>query len=275
MNHPTLLCHMDVNSENKAVLAVTADLAAITGAAVIGVAACQPMPPLSATPITPELIEADMADVVRVTRQAEQRFRAFIGDKVRQQSFRSAITHQELADYIARQARAADHIITGPDMGTGLLASARHANIGDLVMHAGRPVIIVPKDAAECLLGSMVVAWKDSREARRAVADALPLLRHGRRVTVLEVARKGDHENAVHRTVDVAAWLGRHGILAQPLVRTAEGRDVDCLREALDELACDFLIAGAYSHSRIGEWAFGGVTTDLLLKPRCVTLVSH
>ncbi len=275
MNHPTLLCHVDVSSDNRDVLAVTADLAATTGAAVIGVAACQPIQPLDTLPIAPELLEADLTEIKRATRQAEQRFRTYLGDKVRHLSFRASTTYQALDDYIARQARAADYIVTGPDLGAGLLAGTRHANLGDLVMHAGRPVIVVPNGAAECLLGSMVVAWTDSREARRAAADALPLLRQGRRVTVLEVARKGDHENAVHRTVDVTAWLGRHGILARPMVRTAQGRDVECLRAILDELECDFLIAGAYSHSRVGEWAFGGVTTDLLLKPHCVTMVSH
>jgi nucleotide-binding universal stress UspA family protein len=105
--------------------------------------------------------------------------------------------------------------------------------------------------------------------------DALPLLKHAQRVTVVEVARKGDTDNAVDRTADVAAWLDRHGIRAETLVRASAGPDVECLQKILDERNCDFLVAGAYSHSRIGEWAFGGVTTDLLLHPHRCTLVSH
>jgi len=275
MNRPTLLCHMEVNSENKAVLAVSADLAHRTDAAVIGIAACQPMQPFGEMPYAGDLLEADMAEIRRETRAAEQIFRSFMSDKVRQLSFRSAATYQELADYIAGQARAADYVITGPDIGGSLLNNTRHTNIGDLVMNTGRPVIIVPAGAAQCPLVSVVIAWKDRREARRAVADALPLLPLARQIMVVEIARKGDAENAAHRTADVTSWLGRHGVLARPMVRTADGSDVDCLHQFLEEQNCDFLVAGAYSHSRIGEWAFGGVTTDLLLNPDRITLVSH
>jgi nucleotide-binding universal stress UspA family protein len=266
---------MEVNSENTALLAVSADLGRLTDAALIGIAACQPVQPFGEIPYAGDLLDADMLEIRRETRAAEKLFRSFIADKVRQLSFRSANTYQELADYLAGQARAADYVVTGPDLGGSLLDNTRHTNIGDLVMNTGRPVIIVPAHATQCLLSSVVIAWKDRREARRAVADALPLLHHARQIVVVEIARKGDTENAAHRTADVTAWLGRHGVLARPLVRTADSSDVDCLRQFLEEQNCDFLVAGAYSHSRIGEWAFGGITTDLLLNPHRITLVSH
>ena len=275
MNRPTLLCHLEVNNENKAVMSVTADIAATLNAVVIGIAACQPIRPFGEMPYAGDLFEADMAEIQRETRLAERRFRSFMSDKSRQIPFRSAATYQELGDYIAGNARAADFILTGPDLGGNLLDNSRHTNIGDLVMNAGRPVIIVPVNASECLLGSVVVAWKDRREARRAVLDSLPLLQHARRVTVVEVARKGDSDSAAVRTADVTAWLGRHGVPAESMVSVADGTDVECLERLLDERNCDLLVAGAYSHSRIGEWAFGGVTTDLLLKPQRCTLLSH
>jgi len=275
MNRSTLLCHMETNGQNKAVLSVCADLASALNASVIGIAACQPAQPFGEMPYAGDLIEADIAEIRRETAQAEQVFRGFLADTVRNLTFRSAATYQELADYIAGQSRAADFIVTGPALGGSPLNNSRHTNIGDLVMNAGRPVILVPQDAAECLLGSVVIAWKDRREARRAVLDALPILRLARQVQVAEVAHKSDRDNAIARTTDVAAWLERHGIAAAPLVRAAEGPDVECLQKLLDEQNCDFLVAGAYSHSRIGEWAFGGVTTDLLLQPRHCTLISH
>jgi nucleotide-binding universal stress UspA family protein len=275
MNRSTLLCHMELNNENNAVLSVTADLAATLGAAVIGIAACQPIQPFGEMPYAGDMLEADIAEIRRQTKLAERRFRSFLTGKVGHLAFRAAATYQELADYIAGQGRAADFIITGPDLGGGMLGHTRHANIGDLVMNAGRPVIIVPADAAGCRLDTVVVAWKDRREARRALLDALPLLEKAGRVVVAEVARKGDSENAVERTSDVVAWLERHGIRAEAMVRAAEGRDVESLAKLLDEQNCDLLVAGAYSHSRIGEWAFGGVTTDLLLQPNRCTLVSH
>jgi nucleotide-binding universal stress UspA family protein len=244
-------------------------------AAVIGIAACQPIQPFGEMPYAGDILEADIAEIRRQTTIAEHRFRSALRGTVEQLAFRSAATYQELADYIAGQARAADFVLTGPDLGGGLLANTRHANIGDLVMNAGRPVIIIPAHAAGCPLGTVVVAWKDRREARRALMDALPILPYAQRVVVAEVARKGDSPNAAERTADVAAWLGRHGIHAEAHVHSAEGTDVEELEKLLDEQNCDFLVAGAYSHSRIGEWAFGGVTTDLLLHPDRCTLVSH
>ena len=275
MNRSTLLCHMELNNDNQAVLEVTGDLAAMMNAAIVGIAACQPIQPFGEMPYAGDILAAGMAEIRRATGVAERRFRTALGDKVAQLSFRSAATYQELADYIAGQARAADFIVTGPDLGGSLLRQNRHANIGDLVMNAGRPVIIVPPDTKTCLLDNVVIAWKDRREARRALMDALPILRHAQCVTVAEVARRGDADNAVDRTADVAAWLDRHGIRAETLVRIAEGTDVECLHYLLNERNCDFLVAGAYSHSRIGEWAFGGITTDLLLQPDRCTLVSH
>jgi nucleotide-binding universal stress UspA family protein len=275
MDHPTLLCHMEVNSGNESVLAAAADLAASLGANVIGITACQPLQPFGEAPYSGDVVAADIAEIRKETKKAELQFRAAMEGKVRRLAFRSAATYQELADYIAGQARAADYILTAPSIGGALLGETRRTNIGDLVMNAGRPVIVVPEGISDCLLGHVVIAWKDRREARRAAADALPILKCARRVTVAEVARKADTDNAAMRLRDVAAWLQEHGVAAQPLVREMQGGDVACLRRLLDEEASDFLVAGAYSHSRIGEWAFGGVTTDLLMSPTRCTLVSH
>jgi nucleotide-binding universal stress UspA family protein len=275
MDHPTLLCHMELNSGNDAILAATADLASVLGANVIGIAACQPLQPFGDAPYAGAAVEADIAQIRKETKQAEHQFRAALEGKVRRLGFRSAATYQELADYIAGQARAADFVLTGPALGGALLGETRRTNIGDLVMNAGRAVVIVPSAITGCLLEHAVIAWKDRREARRAVADALPLLKCARRVTVAEVARNADTDNAERRTQDVAAWLQEHGVAAQTLVEPAEGSDIACLHRILDGQRCDFLVAGAYSHSRIGEWAFGGITTDLLMSPDRCTLVSH
>lgn len=275
MDHSTLLCHMETSGQNKGVLAVTADLANTLNASVIGIAACQPIQPFGEVPYAGEILEADIAEIRRETKAADQAMRAHLGSKVRRLSFRSAESYQELADYIAGESRAADFIITAPDIGGAMLGETRRTSIGDLVMHAGRPVIIVPSDAAECLLGHVVVAWKDTREARRALIDALPLLRHAVKVTVAEVTREADADNAAYRTHDVVTWLLGHGVPAQSLVRASQGSDVESLHRLLDEQNCDFLVAGAYGRSRLGEWLFGGVTTDLLLSPDRCTMVSH
>ncbi len=275
LDHPTLLCHMETNEKNDAVLAVTADLAGILNASVIGIAACQPIQIFAEAPYAGDLVQADISEIRRETKATEQVFRTYLDGRANHLSFRSAASYQELADYIVGQSRAADFIVTAPDIGGVLFGETRRTNIGDLVMNAGRPVILAPTGTTECRLNHAVIAWKDSREARRAVADALPILRHASKVTVVEITRQADWDNAVQRTNDVAAWLLGHDIAASLLVKAHDGSDAECLYRMLDEENCDFLVAGAYGRSRIGEWMFGGVTTDLLLSPDRCTMVSH
>ena len=78
----------------------------------------------------------------------------------------------------------------------------------DLVMQAGRPLIVVPPTVEWLDLRSVLVAWKDVREARRAVFDALPILAAAKEVTIVEIPEQdGRHGDALSHVADVAAWL--------------------------------------------------------------------
>jgi nucleotide-binding universal stress UspA family protein len=156
-----------------------------------------------------------------------------------------------------------------------MLDNTRRVKIGDLALEAGRPVLIVPHGISRLAPSNAFVAWKDSRETRRAVADALPLLRLARNVTVLEAAEKSAQSQAHARVVDVARWLESHDIMAEPVTSTLSGSDAANLYSEMIEGGCDFLVAGAYGHSRMGEFIFGGVTQDMLLDPQYCVLISH
>jgi len=101
---------------------------------------------------------------------------------------------------MARAARAADLIVVSPRTQGG---RARRVDPAEIVMTAGRPVLIVPDGAHLLRAKTIVIAWKDTREARRAVADALPLLRRAEEVIVQAVCREDDHDAAVFATEDV------------------------------------------------------------------------
>src|SRR5262249_19334603 len=168
-------------------------------------------------------------------------------------------------DYIAREARAADLVITGANRGGSFLDPVRRLDPGDLVMQAGRPIFIVPPEAEYLQLKHVLVAWRDTREARRAVVDALPLLHRAKDVTVIEVVeRDASRAAAQARVNDVAQWLGRHAI-------TAFGRVIHVVEQS-DELdviwrdGADLVVAGAYGHSRVRAWGMGGGTRNLLTR---------
>jgi nucleotide-binding universal stress UspA family protein len=133
----------------------------------------------------------------------------------------------------------------------------------------------VPAETTDLDLKSPVIAWKDTRETRRAVSDALPLLKLTVQVAVVEIAPDADISEAFVRLRDVAGWLERHGIAAAVLPQATNGHEMEGLHRMLEDRNCDLVIAGAFGHARLWEWAFGGVTQNLLLSPdRCV-LRSH
>jgi nucleotide-binding universal stress UspA family protein len=141
---------------------------------------------------------------------------------------------------------------------------------GDLVMDAGRPVLFVPPSVNHLSAKRVVVAWKDTREARRAVWDSMPFLKRAAEVSVVAI----DSEDAGAR--DVAAYLGCHGVLATVLTRpeTEIAAAVKIIHIAQQEGA-DLIVCGAYGHSRAREWAFGGVTRDLLDGSPLCCLMAH
>ncbi len=276
MTYSSLMVHLDLGVPNAGLLRIAADLAERFKARVIGVAACQPMPiAFGDGYMSADAIEQDRAESEKETGKAEADFRAALHGRVADLEWRSTISYMALADYVAEQARAADLLITGPDRKGPSLDSSRRVNIGDLVMRIGRPVLIVPPGVDTLDLSSVVIGWKESRETRRAVMDALPLLQQAGRVTAVEVAANEDLVEARGRLHDVVAWLARHGVAAEASVTPSVGSDAARLDAIAQEHGAGLLVAGAYGHNRLREWVLGGVTRDLLLRPGRCSLVSH
>lgn len=175
---------------------------------------------------------------------------------------------------LVQTSRAADLIVVGAIAKDA--SNYRTASAAEVVLGSGRPVLVVPEAGRHLRAANVVIAWKDTREARRAVADALPFLRRAENVIVHAVCAAGAVESAAFQVNDVVASLKRQGIAARPGVTTT--RDEDVVKE-LDRIAdlnqADLIVAGAYGHSRLAEWAFGGVTDDLLHRPKRFVLMSH
>lgn len=272
----TLMAHLELGQSNSGLLAVTADLAHRAGAHVIGVACCQPMRlDWQDAYITAGLLAEDRKEIEVQMAAAEQELHAVLDAKSAGVEWRSTVTLGALSDYIAHQARAADLVITGPQMPGSAQDRSRRVGIADLVMQAGRPVLIVPNGTKRLNLDRVLVAWKNSRECRRAISDALPLLKLAKDVTVSEIAPDEEMSRAKHHLADVVDWLARHGIGANGKAIVSTATDSERLREIAARDQVDLIVAGAYGHSRVREWVLGGVTGDFLLDPdRCV-FVSH
>ena len=276
MTYSTLLVTMNLDESDAAVLQVAADLAGRLKSTVIGIAACNPMQIVYANGYgTGDLIERDRAQKASAITAAEAQFRAVLGPRVPDLQWRSRFDYALIADTIAENARAADLVLMGPAPRGAFLDTQTHIDIGALVIQLGRPALLVPHGTAALALQHVMIAWKDTRETRRAVVDALPLLRLADRITVAQVAAADDVTEARTRLLDVVAWLGRHGLTADLVVVPAKGDDMAGLDNLMDAHGITLLVAGAYGHNRLREWALGGVTRDLLTRPSRCALLSH
>jgi nucleotide-binding universal stress UspA family protein len=135
--------------------------------------------------------------------------------------------------------------------------------------------LVVPPEASTLQARHVLVAWKDTREARRAVLDALPLLRAATDVTVVEIVPHSKEKDAMRSGADVAAWLSRHDVCATSHEVVSDFDSYGAFEGLLSQNAADLIVAGAYGHSRLQEWIFGGVTRDLLMKARCCCLLAN
>jgi nucleotide-binding universal stress UspA family protein len=276
MGYKTILVHLELGRSNEGLLAVAGALADKLSAGVIGVAACQPVQILyDETYVSGEILAEDRKEIKMQIDAAEQQFRKAFDGHMEIIDWRTSVGYSPLCDYIADQARAADLIVTGTDIGGSVLDSTRRVNIADLVMQAGRPVMIVPGNCTSLALGHVMVGWKETREARLAILEALPLLKRAGQVSVVEIASSDETALNKRYVKDVVAWLKRHDIGATAMVIPAKGDDGQRLAGFASENGADLLVAGAYGHSRAREWALGGVTKDFLLRPNRCVLLAH
>ena len=273
MTYSTLMVHLELEQANDARLQIAAQLAEEFQAKLIGIAACDPQPPHYAQGrFAQGLVEHERAEVKKRLAATEERFHDAAHGRARGIEWRSAM--ERPTDFVAREARAADLIITGANRDGALLDPLQRLEPSDLVMQAGHPIFIVPPEVEYLRLKNVTVAWKDTREARRAIYDALPLLRRAKEVNVLEVVEHdAEHGAAQARVNDVAAWLGRHDIVA--FVDVARAIDEADQIDQIWRNEADLVVAGAYGHSRFREWIFGGVTRNLLTRSQRCSFVAH
>ena len=274
MSYSTIMVHLLAGQANDAVLSAATLLARRHKARLVGIAATQPLPMLDSGFYDNSLSVAMMhGDMAQATAEAEAEFRGAFSSASDPVEWRSTWTCMALSDYISGEARSADLILTSPSPQTTFNSSVR-VNIGELILHAGCPVMVVPNTETVAAFDTIVIAWKDSREARRAVRDAVPLLKLATNITIVEIAETNEVVTAQARVDDVAAWLARHGIMSSTHAAPSAGDDSETLETIFGNEHADLIVAGAYGHSRMREWAFGGVTRSILGGTRCA-LLSH
>lgn len=179
----------------------------------------------------------------------------------------------EPSSLLAKAARCRDMVIIGgPIVGDEDAASLRRC-FAALLFETGLPVLLIPQGIEPVLPPRRaVVAWADTRECVRAVHDALPLLQGCEAVSVASV--KDSH---VSDPMPLVALLKQHGVAAESASLRLVGDESTASRIMHHASAsrAQLIVAGGYGHSRLREWAVGGVTRELLTYARVPVLFSH
>ena len=282
MSYQTIMVHLQLGSSNAqleqsnaAVLQAAKQIAQRCNAAVIGIVVGQQTQMIYGKGYALiDFFDREQDYLEEKIAAKEVMFRAAFNRHDQSVEWCSVVTMEPVLNFIVAQACRADLIITGitpSDFYEG--PSSAHA--GEIVMQAGRPVLAVPVASNPFKLENMLIGWKDTREARRAIADAVPLLKLATKVTVFEIVAIDDKKDSVKRLNEVVAWLKSHDIKAVALAAVSNDTDATQFIALAKKHQADIVITGAYGQSRFREWVLGGVTNELLQGAHFCTLLSH
>jgi nucleotide-binding universal stress UspA family protein len=269
------MVNLTLGRSNAPVLGAAVAVAEQCGAGITGVASCRPIEVACRDYAVPAaLYEEDRKQAAAQMKAAEIEFEEAVAGLHGPTEWCARTTVLPLADHLLQQAKGADLIVAGMAPTNVPVDVTRQVDVCDLVMSAGRPVLVVPNDVAPRRFERILVAWKDTREAQRAIADALPLLATCPHVSVVEITPSEELVAARTGLEEITRWLGQHQVKAEATVTPSYGANAKQLRTIARDGGADLIVAGAYGYKRDREWMLGGVTADLLAGERCV-LFAH
>ncbi len=276
MSYKTLLVHVDSGERTPARLEFALQLARRNEAHLVGVHAIS-------VPRIPAYAAVEGGDLMReyqekALQDLSKRARDLFDRVVGASGYGSVEWREsrgDAADVVPLHARYADLVILG--QANGAESSGVEPDFVDRVLlAAGRPVLVIPYAGRFAEVGTRaLVAWNASREATRAVTDALPLLARASEVNVVAFNPQGAPHGEVPGA-DIALFLARHGV--KVTVSHERGTDIDAgnlLLSRASDLDANLLVMGAYGHSRMQELILGGATRTILQSMTLPVLMSH
>lgn len=189
----------------------------------------------------------------------------------------SLIANDEANGGLGLRARYADLIIIGQTNRNEPSPSVLSDFPEFMIVNSGRPVLVTPHTSETQTVGERcVVAWDGSREAARALTDALPLLKASQLVQLLIInPEKRSETHGEEPGADIALYLSRHGVNIEITTRFSTQDTGTAVLHACKELGADLLVMGGYGHSRLREMIMGGTTRTILEKMTIPVLMSH
>lgn len=277
MSYKTIIAYLARPDGVADVMNVALPLAEKFGAHLIGMHVSSGVPVMGtiASQVPHEIIEQYAQHMREDAEAIEDAFsNAVKGAKV-QTEWRQHIQKvlgMDILHMISEQTRCADLVVMGQsdsEQRVGELTA-------DIIIAAGRPVIVVSKTGpATNLAGKIVVAWDGSREAARAAFDSLSLLQEAQSVYVVTIQKDIGKDAVTLGGRELALSLARHGVNAEAVALDGDASAGETLTKYVSENDCDLIVMGCYGHSRLRERLFGGATRHILREMIVPVLMSH
>ena len=279
MTYPLIVVHLDAGPRCAARVAVAARLAQGGAGRLLGIAPTGlPDMIVSMSSAVPDAIELIALSAATLRENAEAAAAAFEQHcrAAGLPSFEARIVVDDAVEALVHHGRCSDLIVTG-QTDLALPVAGVPADLPQQVLlHAGPPVLVVPCTGRIGAIGRRIlVAWKNTREAARALRDALPLLRQAEHVSLVEVGAVPLEASPDDSLLAASAWLAAHGVAFEAHREIELAGVGDQLLTRAGEIGADLIVSGGYGHSRLREWALGGVTRHLLGHMTLPTLFSH
>jgi nucleotide-binding universal stress UspA family protein len=270
-----LLVHVDGSEAGRRRLQFAIDLALRTDARLTGL---HVMPPPDVPPLyKPSQLNEAVANMsLKLASDARAAKKAFNEEVARRLAHtRWFETDGDIVKGISDSARYADLVILGQYEWQGPQIAHPLPIAHSVVSRCGRPVLVVPADVGPSSFARAAIAWDGSREAVRAVHDALPLLALSQSVEIVTIIPPSGGETADHAK-QLSLHLANHGIKIEAgAIQIRSGDEPIALRQQTEKAHYDLLVMGAYSHPMWLEFIFGGTTESVLRSSKIPVLVSH
>ncbi len=281
MTYKTILVHCNDPRRVARVSGAAVEIADRFGAHLIGLSVSPPVHLIPAgMPGTPDVIVADAQ--AKAYRQGNPQLRQAFFEAANSASKAIAEWREQdadraaLADVVLASARAADLVVVAQKDGTWSQSS--HLDVDDaLILGSGRPVLVIPNDGlCSPAARRVLVAWNQSREATRAVFDALPLLQQADDVAIVTFTPDNTAHPSHAAEPHICTALARHGVKCRAIESMTKHVDVgrSLTQQAISQRV-DLLVMGCYGHSRLREFVLGGASRHQLRHMLIPVLMSH
>jgi nucleotide-binding universal stress UspA family protein len=273
-----VLVHLDPSAAAAARLALARDLAGRHGAALAALYATAPV--FAGLPYSPELGPTVAASLIEIDNERRDHTRKMFDETLRSPGAVASWSEAldlPVAGAFAQQALHADLLVLGQRSPGDVLEAGVPADFVEAVIVAsGRPALVVPYIGYSTRVGETVaIAWKETREAARAVTAALPILQRAGEVHIVCWDDDGPPEVKGAR-LGLDGYLRLHGVHATWHRQGPEPEDLgELLLSRVADLGADLLVMGCYGHSRAREWVLGGASRSILASMTVPVLMAH